>query len=488
MIKQFRLSKSKYLSAFQCEKKLWLEIHDRKKATPVDEIQQAIFSQGHYVGELATKAYPDGVLIDSDYLDIPKGLEITQDELAKQPPAIFEGFFQYNDVLVRPDIMKNNGDGSWDFIEVKSSTTLKPENIRDVAIQEYVISNCGVKIRKSYLMHLNRECAYPDLESLFTLVDLTELVKPFIQEMDNSLKNLRIMLTEKQPPDISIGARCSKPYNCHFREHCWKDVPEYSVFNIPGMYFNKKEELYENGIIKLEDVPADTSLNNKQKVFIESFNSKAPVTNEAGIKMELEKLQHPLYFLDFETFGPAVPRFDGLHPYEQYPFQYSCHILDAKQEITHKEYLHTELTDPRLPLLKSLINTLKTRGTIVAYNAGFEKGIISKFSQQFPQFSKELEAINQRFWDQLNIFRRYYTDYQFKGTNGLKSVLPVLVPGMGYSSLDVQEGNQAQLVWDQMINEADDKKKDVLIQNLLEYCRLDTLAMVEIHKKLLKIK
>ena len=202
--------------------------------------------------------------------------------------------------------------------------------------------------------------------------------------------------------------------------------------------------------------------------------------------MELDRLQYPLYFLDFETFGPAVPRFDGLHPYEQYPFQYSCHIMDADQHVTHKEYLHTDKTDPRLPLAGSLIDTLEDAGTIVAYNAGFEKGVIAKLATVSPQYSKELEAINKRFWDQLNIFRRYYSDYRFKGSNGLKSVLPVVVPGMGYSNLDVQEGSQAQLVWGQMINQADDKKKDVLIQHLLEYCRLDTLAMVEMHKVLMK--
>jgi len=89
----YNLSKSKFLSAFQCEKKLWLEIHEKEKATPPDEIQQAIFSQGHYVGELARDVYPGGVLIDSDYLDIPKGIEITKDELAKSPPSVFEGFF-----------------------------------------------------------------------------------------------------------------------------------------------------------------------------------------------------------------------------------------------------------------------------------------------------------------------------------------------------------------------------------------------------------
>ena len=335
-------------------------------------------------------------------------------------------------------------------------------------------------------MHLNRGCTYPDLDNLFELEDLTEQIKPFIQEMDNSLENLRIMLNEKQSPDISIGARCTKPYNCHFREHCWQDVPEYSVFNIPGMYQTKKEELYKNNIIQLKDVPLDTPLNRKQLEFIESFKTKQPVIQKDKISTELKQLTYPLYFLDFETFGPAVPRFDGQHPYEQYPFQYSCHILDAKQEITHKKYLHTELTDPRLPLLKSLIDTLNNNGSIVAYHAGFEKGVISKLAQQFSEYAEKLEAINERFWDQLNIFRKYYTDYRFKGTNGLKSVLPVVVPGMGYSNLDVQEGSQAQLVWDRMISEKDEKEKGKLIQHLLEYCRLDTSAMADIHQVLMR--
>ena len=482
----FRLSKSKYLSAFQCEKKLWLEFHDRDKATPISEVQQAIFSQGHFVGELARDEYPGGTLIDSDYLDIPKGLEITQNELAKDPPAIFEAFFQFNDVLVRPDIMVNNGDGTWDFIEVKSSTTLKPENIRDVAIQSYVISGCRIKIRKSYLMHLNRECIYPNLDNLFTLVDLTEKIILFIDKMETSLENLRHMLNGNQAPDIKIGGRCSKPYNCHFREHCWKDVPEYSVFNIPGIYLKQKEKLYNKGIVNLEDIPADSGFQNKQKDFIDSYNTKAPIINKPGIQAEMDTLQYPLYFLDFETYGSAVPTFNGMHPYEQYPFQYSCHILDKDQNITHKEYLHTDKTDPRLPLAKSLIDTLQDTGTIVAYNAGFEKGVIAKLATLFPQYSKELVAINERFWDQLNIFRRHYSDYRFKGSNGLKSVLPVVVPGMDYSNLDVQEGSQAQVVWKQMIDLPNGDEKNILIQQLLKYCQLDTLAMVEIHRMLMK--
>ena len=134
----------------------------------------------------------------------------------------------------------------------------------------------------------------------------------------------------------------------------------------------------------------------------------------------------------------------------------------------------------------SLIDTLEDAGTIVAYNAGFEKGVIAKLVTLFPQYSKELEAINKRFWDQLNIFRRHYSDYRFKGSNGLKSVLPVVVPGMDYSNLEVQEGSQAQVVWKQMIDLPESDEKDALIQQLREYCQLVTLAMVEIQKILTK--
>ena len=489
MNREYRLSKSKYLAAFQCQKRLWLEIHDKDKATPIDKVQEAIFNQGHYVGELAREYYPNGILIDSDYLNIPQGIQLTLDALADNPSSLYEGFFQFNNVLVRPDIMVNNNDGSWDFIEVKSSTQLKPENIRDVAIQTYVLTGSKIKIRKSYLMHINRECKFPNLKNLFSLEDLTEKIKPFIQNMDSSLDNLRTMLNTKKAPNISIGAHCTKPYNCSFKEFCWKDLPEYSVFNIPGLYLNKKEELYNRKIITVEDFQSsDYKLKQKQVDYIDSFKSKKPIINGNEIKNELNDLKYPLYFLDFETFGPAVPIFEDMSPYEQYPFQFSCHILDSNQNLSHKEYLHTNTKDPREPIINSLINTLGDKGTIVAYNASFEKTVISKLAKAFPSYEKELKKINERFWDQLIIFKKYYKDYRFKGSNGLKSVLPILINGLNYDSLDVNNGSKAQVVWSKMIQEIDKTKKSILIKQLLEYCKLDTLAMVEIHKFLIKIK
>ena len=485
---QYRLSKSKFLSAFQCRKRLWLEIHDKDKATPIDKVQEAIFNQGHFVGDLAMDRYPNGIEITSDYLDIPKGITITKEVLEKNPPSIFEGFFQYNNVLVRPDIMVNNNDGSWDFIEVKSSTKLKEENIRDVAIQTYVLIGSGIKIHRSYLMHINRECQFPDLDNLFELEDLTDEIIPLISEMDNSLINLRLMLEEKKEPDISIGTHCTSPYNCSFKEYCWKDVPEYSVFSIPGMYLSKKEELYKKDLISIQDVGQNFDLKNRQKDFFDSYVRKKPIINKKAITEELDNLKYPLYFLDFETFAPAVPQFDGLHPYEQYPFQYSCHIMDKNSNIIHKEYLHRDTHDPRLPLTKSLIKTLGEEGTIIAFNAAFEKGVINNLAKQFPKYENQLLNINKRFWDQLIIFRKYYMDYRFKGSNSLKAVLPIIVSGMDYSHLDVSDGSKAQVAWADMITLSNSLEKEKLISQLIEYCKLDTLAMVEIHKELIKIK
>jgi hypothetical protein len=55
------LSKSKYLSGLQCEKRLWLEINDPDKAEPVSESQQRLFDQRKEVGELARKVQGPGL-------------------------------------------------------------------------------------------------------------------------------------------------------------------------------------------------------------------------------------------------------------------------------------------------------------------------------------------------------------------------------------------------------------------------------------------
>ena len=479
----FRLSKSKYLSGLQCHKRLWLEIQNPELASPPPPGRQRIFDQGTTVGELATEEFPDGVLIEADYLNIPDAIKQTKEALDNSVDVIFEGCFIYDNVLVRPDIILRNDLGIWNMIEVKSSTSVKPENIHDVAVQTWVLQGCGLELEQVFLKHINRDCVYPDLSNLFRTEDITEPVRAVLPIIPKKLSEYKSML-DKPKPNVTIGEHCSNPYDCQFVDYCWKDVPEHSIFTVPRLRWTVKERLIAENKITIDNLPGSFSLNDNQLNYLKSLEMQKPIVDWNGIDGELGKLKYPLYFLDFETDGPAVPRYDGLHPYEHFPFLYSCHVLDKKGNLEHYEYLHESDSDPRQPLSESLTKTIGESGSVIAYNAGFEKGVMSRLAQWYPEYTESLQSIIDRLWDQLNIFRNFYIDYEFRGSNSLKDVLPVIVRSMSYDNLAVGDGTEAQVAWNEMIRLKNGDEKNKLNCNLKEYCGQDTLAMVEIHNVL----
>ena len=201
----------------------------------------------------------------------------------------------------------------------------------------------------------------------------------------------------------------------------------------------------------------------------------------------MANLQYPIHFLDFETDNPAIPRFDGLHPYQQFPFQYSCHVLHQNNEIEHYEYLHTDSTDPRLSVVESLLNHVSSCGSVVVYNASFEQGVLKHLADFFPEHAPPLQSIIDRIWDLLDIFKKHYTHPDFCGSNSLKAVLPVLAPSLDYQDLDVRDGTEAQATWNLMLNTEDETDKNEWINRLKAYCKTDTLATVKIYKALLAL-
>ena len=476
-----RFSKSKYLSGLQCHKRLWLEIHKPELAPPPPTGQQRIFDQGTAIGEMAREEFPNGVLIEADHLNIPVAIKQTEEALANSADTIFEGCFIYDDILVRPDIILQNDLGSWNLIEVKSSTSVKEMNIHDVAVQTWVLQGSGLEVKRAFLKHINRDCVYPDLSNIFKTEDLMEPVEAVLSTVPQKLSEYKSLLSNSEP-DIPIGKHCSNPYDCPFVSYCWRDVPDHSIFNISRLRWSVKERLLAENKITIDKLPADFSLNENQLKYVESFETKKPIIDRNGIKEELDKLEYPLYFLDFETDNPAVPRFDGMHPYEKFPFQYSCHILNESGSLEHIEFLHESESDPRRPLVESLTKTIGESGSVIVYHAGFERGVLSKLAQWYPEYAELLLSVIDRLWDQLDIFKKYYTDYRFKGSNSLKNVLPVIVPSMSYDDLAVSDGTEAQVTWNEMIRLPESSQKSKLINELREYCRQDTMAMVEIHK------
>lgn len=483
------LSKSKYLVGLQCPKRLWLEVNRRDLLPPIPAAKERVFSQGHEVGTLARERFPGGVLINEDPFQWQAALEETRAALATGATAFFEPCFFHDDTIARADILTRNDDGSFDLIEVKSTTHSKEEHVWDLAVQTYVYEGVGLRINRAFLMHLNRDCRYPDLSNLFAMDDLTKEMRKHLGEVPGNLAAFKAVLASDAEPSIRLGSRCSSPYECAFFDYCsklWK-LPEVSVFDIPYLGADKRDALIERDILDLHDLPPDADIGSRGETFVRLFLSGSKSIDEAGIRSWLSGLTFPLYFLDFETDGPAIPRLPGLGPFGSIPFQFSLHILHEDGRLVESEgFLHTDQSDPRPHIARALVDQIGPVGSIIAYNASFEKRVISELSAFLPELAQGLQELIPRFADLLDVFRKHYIDPAFKGSNSIKAVLPVLCPDLSYKTLDVRNGEDAQAAWARLISCEDAEEKTRLAQCLRAYCGLDTLAMVRIYEVLVQ--
>ena len=474
------LSKSRYVAGLQCHKLLYTRTHDPDAIPEPDAFTQYLFDQGTAAGELATKFFSGGTVIPAFPID--ESIQKTQAALENKAEHIFEAAFNFENIHVKVDVLRNLG-GKFDIIEVKSGTSVKDVHLDDLAIQKYVLEGNGMEINSTILMHMNKEYRHPHGE-LFVLSDQTEKVNKRMPLVPENLEKMRDMLLQEKHPESRIGPQCKKPYECGLMKQCWNHIPDMSIFTIPG--FRGKWDYYNQGIILLEDVPQDFMGTPSQMPFIYSFRSGKPHIDEKGLQDMLDELQEPIYFMDFETLQLAAPKYDGTKPWQQHTIQWSVHILkDGELEPEHHEFIHTEDSDPREPFIQSLLDVLGNSGSIVVYSASFEGGRLKEIAEAFPQYQEQIENILSRLWDQLVVFRKFYCDSKFKGSNSIKNVLPVLVPKLSYKNLEVQEGGTAMVEYARMIGLPDGEEKESIKNSLLEYCKLDTRAMVEIHRVLL---
>lgn len=481
------LTKTAYLAYSQCHKAFWLAAYQPDLAGPPNPATQRRLRAGQEVDRRAREEFPNGRAIP--YRPHPEEMApLTAVAIAEGAPTLFQATFHVADLLVKVDILTRT-DAGWHLIEVKSSTRYKPEeHLADVAFQWYVLAQAGLPVVQASLMHLNKECRYPDLSNLFALTDITDSVKAFLPQVEADISIMRqIAVQSTAVPDMSIGRHCTKPNPCSFHAHCWQGVNGLTIYDIPRLNDKRERPLQDAGILYLADIPADYALTAAQREFVDFFGQQQINIDHTAVRQALAGLEYPLYFFDFETIDYAIPAFAGCKPYQQTPFQYSCHILEADGTVSHRAYLHTDTDDPRRPLTESLLSHIGPTGSLIAYNIPFERGVLHHLAEQFPEYSTWLREMADRLWDQLPIFRQHYRDYRFGKSNSLKAILPVVAPALSYEQLAVQNGEQAQVVWEQMIREGDTAVKEQLADQLRAYCHLDTLAMVEIHHVLLHL-
>ena len=472
------LTKSRYLAAVQCDRRLWLSVHAPEDATPPSDAQRHIFEMGREVGLAAHSLFPGGVLVEAHGADPAAAIEETRVLMADESvPAIFEAAFEYEGVRIRVDILERRGPGraneTWGLREVKSAGKVKrPQHLSDLAVQKWVLEGTGLEIDSVELIHVDGHFVRgSDSESdreefewpaLFCRVELIEELDT--TEMDRVARRIEAMhatLASPTAPTREPAAFCKKPHLCNFWDAC--------TASKSASWFVRQ-----------------TGASAKRKVrMVEITESGRPWFSE-GLASDLAVAAPPVWALDFEAIGAAIPLFEGTRPFQAVTFQYSLDRLDTKGEVEHYEYLASGREDPREGVARALVEALgRDEAPILAYGT-YEGQCLRDMALHTPELADELESIMARLVDLLPIVRAHFYHPDLLGSFSIKRVAPALVPGVGYADLSgVKDGMAALSAFAEIVKgELSGADEARLRAELLLYCGRDTQALLAVYQAL----
>ena len=480
-----RLSKSKLVAYRQCPKRLWLQTYRRELAQQSEAIENRM-AQGNLVGAAAQRLYPEGRLI-AHVTDLKTALRETDEALAQPGDVtLFEPALSCTNVLVRADVLIRH-DGRYRMIEVKAATKVKDSYLPDVAIQTWVARGAGLDIARVELAHVDNQFVYQgdgDYRGLLAHADMTDAVVPLQEQIPLWIAAAQRDLAGPMP-DIAVGPQCNDPFECEFLAFCAPDSTEYPVELLPSST-KLARQLRGEGFADLRDVPPDRLSRDDHRRIWRATTGGQPELDPAAAAT-LNALPWPRYFLDFETVGPAVPMWKGTRPYQKIPMQWSCHRQDADGTLTQlPPFLDTTGGDPRRAFATSLVAAIgrsdTSGGTIMVYNATFERSVLMQLAESFGDLAPALRDMAGRLFDLLPCAREHYYHPAMMGSWSIKRVLPTIAPDLDYANLEsVQSGDMVEPVYFEMVDAGTTaQRKKELEAALLAYCERDTLGMVRV--------
>ncbi len=486
------LSKSRYCSGVQCPKMLWMKKHMPEEFDD-SVMSQVILDNGNEVGDLAMGLFGDYTEVPFDE-DLGKMIDETQRLLDEGVENICEASFSYNGCFCSVDILKNKGNKHVEIYEVKSSTEVHDPYQHDVAYQNYVLKKLDYHVDGVYLVHIdNTYVRHGDIElnKLFHIEDMKETAESLLDDVEVNISRIAEIMEEKDEPGKELGEYCFAPYECGFFSHCSAYLPNPNVFALSGVQRRTKFKCLRAGKASFEELLEDGKLvNDKAMQQMSHELQDLPASIDASaIKKFLGTLSYPMYFLDFESFNPAVPKYDDSHPYEQICFQYSLHYIEKEGgDLKHKEFLAYPGEDPRRKLCERLCVDIPLNVCTLAYNMTFEKTRIKEMAALYPDLHDHLMNIYDNMKDLMVPFReRKYYCRAMAGSYSIKFVLPALFPDdpeLDYHNLEgVHNGSEASATFQRMEKMPQDELEEYR-KHLLKYCGLDTYAMVKVWEKL----
>ena len=488
-----QLSKTDFKYYLDCPESIWLLKNKPDEFTKGEFslFAEKLIKEGYEVEGYAKRLFENGI-------DIPENenAAFTASLLNESETVFFQAAFSTKKgVFARVDILERLADGTWHIYEVKSSTSIKKDrkhrHIEDACFQKQVLQECGYTVSKVSIIHLNMAYIKQgdlNISELLVTSEVTEEVDAMYSSVVHTI-NAASNFINKTAIDETV---CSCKYktrsnHCDSFEYFNSDIPEYSIYEIGRISEKKIGLLADDGHLAIIDIPLDFRLSKNQKIQVESVREELVVIDKKAIKRTLLGLLFPLHFVDYETYPTAVPKLDGMSPHKHLVFQVSIHSMLKDGTLTHFEWLGDKLEQP-VEMLKKMQEFTGLSGTFISWSAPFEIGRNNNMAAWIPEYSKYLRYMNDYMFDLMVIFRQDYVDYRFHGSTSIKNVLPVLCPQLSYKDLVVQDGTMALDTWGRMVTDPNfDEDVEQTRKNLLEYCKLDTLAMVEIYRVLKKL-
>ena len=484
----FKLSRSTYLMGSQCPKRLWL---NRKRPELIPDkaaTMKMVFDRGKEIGLLARALFPGGkdAAIDHPALYV-EAINKTYEWIDGGEAIIYEAAFSHDEVMTAVDILLRS-ENKWYAYEVNGSSSVKDHHLTDTAFQYNVITNAGLELEDIFIIHLDKKYVRQgplDSKALFKIVSVKQEVLKLQPTVAENIKEFKDILHQPVAPMKDIGIHCSQPHDCEFRDHCWDHIPAVSVFDLTKLKASKKFDLYYEGILEFHQLPSGYTLTYAQDLQIKAHLENYIHSEPQKIKDWLLQLSYPLYFMDFETFNPPLPMYNGSRPFQHIPFQFSVHVQNEQGgPLTHFEFLGSPETDPRPDFMKQLVAATQGEGTILVYSS-FEMSRLRELKDDLPEWTPHINAITNRIVDLMMPFvNKWHYHAAMNGSHSIKEVLTALEPDLNYKHLEIANGSAAMAAFESLLKVTNVEVKKDIRQALLEYCKMDTWAMVKVLERL----
>jgi len=472
MTKLKKLTKSDFLDYRACAKSFWLKHHkpDAIVWPAPGAFERMLMRDGYAVEaqvKLLVKSWPE------------------PDQLT------FQKMFDAEHCYARADLVREYPDGSIDIFEIKGSTSLKSstgsDHIDDAGFQAAVAKMLGIEVRSISIIHVNGDYVRAgdiDPAALLVIADVTAEVAEREAELASEIAAALQYLAQAEINENGCTCRLigSLDRHCASFSYLNPDITFPSAHNLPRISAKALAKLDGEERLAIQDVSED-DVTKGQLPILRAFQSGEPQVAVNEIAKFLGELVWPLYFYDYETFASAVPLADGHRPHLQLPVQFSVHRLEENGDLAHFEFVADGPGRER-ELCDALIAATGKEGSAIVWNESTEKSCNTRLANLLPEYTEWFEQLNQRTVDLMIPFKADYVHPGFMGSTSIKKVLPVLCPELQYPKDSVHDGTGAMEAWREMISAEDAVRRDQLRTELLAYCHLDTLAMVEIFKVL----